>query len=62
MGGGGGGHYFPRGGGGGGQLFSRGGGDRGGTLIFSSYVGSGPSIYCSPPKKNPKFQAPQKNI
>ena len=34
---------------------------RGGTLIFSSYVGSDPASTVHP-KKNQEFQAPQKNI
>ena len=38
-----------------------GGGGKGGTLIFSSYVGLGPASLVHP-KKNQEFQAPQKNI
>ena len=37
-------------------------GSQGGTLIFSSYVGSGPASTVHPPpqKKYQEFQAPQK--
>ena len=33
---------------------------QGGTLNFSTYVGSGPSIYPSPPKNIRNFKHPQK--